>query len=71
MADEDFKCIPGKWYVSFAGPPPMPGQQPASKPPAGGPFDTEQEARQWLAGKMNITGASVWQCQDDDEDEGD
>ncbi len=62
MADQEFERIPGKWYVTFIGVVPMPGQQPVERPPSGGPFDTEAEARQWLAGRMNITGANVWQC---------
>jgi hypothetical protein len=53
----DFRLEPGKWYVS------VPSSHHRGNKPAGGPFDTEEEARDWLR-CMLIRGAIVWQCHD-------
>jgi CheY-like chemotaxis protein len=48
--------VPGKWYAT-----PGHSSLPAARP-AGGPFDTEQQARDWLLCRPDITGATVWQA---------
>ncbi len=49
-------AVPGKWYVQFDAEPY------ALMCRSGGPFDSEDEAREWLLSLPLIKGASVWQC---------
>jgi hypothetical protein len=56
----DFVPVPGKWYVS------LPSCEYPRKPPAGGPFDTEEQARLW-AGCLPFRGGIVWQGSDSDD----
>ena len=43
--------IPGRWYVSF------PGELRPEDPVPHGPFDTEQEARDWVAWVLHTQSA--------------
>jgi hypothetical protein len=47
--------ISGKWYVSY------PALFVPGTPPLGGPFDTEDEAREWRSSVLIIRGGVVWQ----------
>ena len=52
-------CIKGSWYVTV--PSPTRPDKPAS---VFGPFGSEQEAQEWLDGKMaKVFGGYTWQCQ--------
>jgi hypothetical protein len=51
----DFKPLPGKWYVSY------PDILGPAAPPVAGPFDTEEDAWQWVNKGSLAEGEKVWQ----------
>ena len=55
-----FRPEPGKWYVSY------PQAFGPTGGPVGGPFDTEDEAWDWMSQGSLIQGGVVWQCPVDD-----
>jgi hypothetical protein len=55
--EQEFQGIPGKWYVSFPS-----YRRPGGKP-LGGPFDTEETAREWVKCVLStLRGGIIWQC---------
>jgi hypothetical protein len=50
-----FRAVRGKWYVSF------PRLLHPDARPLGDPFDTEPQARDWLAGVGSLPGGVAWQ----------
>jgi hypothetical protein len=51
------ELVPGKWYVSFF------SLHPPEPPPVAGPYDTEEQARDFLRCVVLPRGGVVWQCQ--------